>query len=205
MKYKFIPDSIKDDNITLFNINRDEFLNLQIVYKQAFEKILEEEVDFCIFDNWINKINTNLPVVNDKEFNFYRRYSTLGSDYLYLRNNIHIERLNFDEINELKSGITRDFLLKTYKIVLFENGDYTYFGNATDMNLIPSKSLVFEFAFDAKECKDLEEYNFYKHYKDQIFEFIAKPIEKKLNCSVSIHRYSAIPELFIDESKQINL
>ncbi len=205
MKYKFIPDSIKDEDIALFNINQDEFLNLQIDYKQAFEKILQEEVDFCIFDNWINKINTNLPVVNDKEFNFYRRYSDLGSDYIYLRNNIHIERLSFDELNRLKSGITRDFLLKTYKKVLFEDGDYTYFGNATDMNLIPSKSLVFEFAFDGKECKNLEEYNFYKHYKDQIFKFVAKPIETKLNCAVSIHRYSAIPELFIDESKQMNL
>ena len=85
---------------------------------------------------------------------------------------------------------------------MFEGGNYTFFGSATDMNLVASKSLVFEFAFDAKECATLDIYNFYNHYKENILEFIAKPIADALNCNVSLHRYSAIPELFSTEDNK---
>ena len=90
-------------------------------------------------------------------------------------------------------------MLRTYKKVLFEDGNYTFFGSATEMNLVASKSLVFEFAFDAKECVTLDIYN---HYKENILEFIAKLIADALNCNVSLHRYSAIPELFSTEDNK---
>ena len=165
MNYKFIPDSIKIDNSIPLNYSLDEFLELQIFYKQSFEKILTDIVDFAYFDNWVKNNINDLPIVNDKEANFYRKFSTLNSDYIYLRNNIHIEKLDFKELNELRSNVNKDFLLRTYKKVLFEGGNYTFFGSATDMNLVASKSLVFEFAFDAKECATLDIYNFYNNYK----------------------------------------
>ena len=202
MNYKFIPDSIKIDDSIPLNYSLDEFLELQISYKQSFEKILTDIVDFAYFDNWVKNTINDLPIVNDKEANFYRKFSTLNSDYIYLRNNIHIEKLDFKELNELRSNVNKDFLLRTYKKVLFEGGDYTFFGSATDMNLVASKSLVFEFAFDAKESVTLDIYNFYNHYKENILEFIAKPIADALNCNVSLHRYSAIPELFSTEDNK---
>ena len=202
MNYKFIPDSIKIDDSIPLNYSLDEFLELQISYKQSFEKILTDIVDFAYFDNWVKNTINDLPIVNDKESNFYRKLSTLNSDYIYLRNNIHIEKLDFKELNELRSNVNKDFLLRTYKKVLFEGGNYTFFGSATDMNLVASKSLVFEFAFDAKECATLDIYNFYNHYKENILEFIAKPIADALNCNVSLHRYSAIPELFSTEDNK---
>lgn len=202
MNYKFLPDSVKFDDSIPLNYSLDEFLELQISYKQSFEKILKGIVDFADFDNWIKSNINDLPIVNDKEANFYRKFSTLGSDYVYLRNNIHIEKLDFKELDELRSNVNKDFLLRTYKKVLFEDGDYTFFGPATDMDLVASKSLVFEFAFDAKECATLDKSNFFNHYKENILEFIAKPIADALNCDVSLHRYSAIPELFSTEDSE---
>ena len=38
MNYKFIPDSIKIDDSIPLNYSLDEFLELQISYKQSFEK-----------------------------------------------------------------------------------------------------------------------------------------------------------------------
>ena len=101
MNYKFIPDSIKIDDSIPLNYSLDEFLELQISYKQSFEKILTDIVDFAYFDNWVKNTINDLPIVNDKEANFYRKFSTLNSDYIYLRNNIHIEKLDFKELNEL--------------------------------------------------------------------------------------------------------
>ena len=123
MNYKFIPDSIKIDDSIPLNYSLDEFLELQISYKQSFEKILTDIVDFAYFDNWVKNTINDLPIVNDKEANFYRKFSTLNSDYIYLRNNIHIEKLDFKELNELRSNVNKDFLLRTYKKVLFEGGD----------------------------------------------------------------------------------
>ena len=102
MNYKFIPDSIKIDDSIPLNYSLDEFLELQISYKQSFEKILTDIVDFAYFDNWVKNNINDLPIVNDKEANFYRKFSTLNSDYIYLRNNIHIEKLDFKELNELR-------------------------------------------------------------------------------------------------------
>ena len=115
MNYKFIPDSIKIDDSIPLNYSLDEFLELQISYKQSFEKILTDIVDFAYFDNWVKNNINDLPIVNDKEANFYRKFSTLNSDYIYLRNNIHIEKLDFKELNELRSNVNKDFLLRTYK------------------------------------------------------------------------------------------
>ena len=204
MNYEFIPNKVMINNEILKN-NKDEFLKLQIRYKQAFEGLLKKIVNFEDFDTWI-KCNINeLPTVDDKKVNFYRKFSILNSEYIYLRNNIHIERLSINELNELKNSISEEFLLRTYKKVLFEDGNYTFIGYVTDEDMVMSKSIVFEVAFDAKKCDTLEEINFFKNYNEQIYEIIAKPVKDRLNCDVSIHRYSAIPELFIDESKQINL
>ena len=115
MNYKFIPDSIKIDDSIPLNYSLDEFLELQISYKQSFEKILTDIVDFAYFDNWVKNNINDLPIVNDKEANFYRKFSTLNSDYIYLRNNIHIEKLDFKELNELRSNVNKDSLVLLQK------------------------------------------------------------------------------------------
>ena len=67
MNYKFIPDSIKIDDSIPLNYSLDEFLELQISYKQSFEKILTDIVDFAYFDNWVKNNINDLPIVMIKK------------------------------------------------------------------------------------------------------------------------------------------
>ena len=93
MNYKFIPDSIKIDDSIPLNYSLDEFLELQISYKQSFEKILTDIVDFAYFDNWVKSNINDLPIVNDNEAKFYRKLSNIKSDNIYIINNNHSEKL----------------------------------------------------------------------------------------------------------------
>ena len=166
-EYKFYPNSynytlIKDKGISL-----EHFLKLQIKYRNNFEKLLMGIFDFKKIDDYIDSFGKKIPTVNDLEYNFYHKFSLLGSKYIYFRNNIHIENLSLNEIEIINASIINDvdldskFLLETYSKVLYEDGDIVMFGIPLEKNGVFSKSLVFEFTYNQKEFSNVEQYNFF--------------------------------------------
>jgi hypothetical protein len=118
MKPTFYPNTFNNEIVLKKFKDFDEFLNCQIIYRKRFEKILKEHIDFSMINSFIN---IEIPAVDDAECNWYRANSTFGSDYIYLRNNFHIERLEDEEIKKLLSGDIDDkFVLDTYKNIIFE-------------------------------------------------------------------------------------
>ena len=81
-------------------------------------------------NKYINDSKVDIPRIKDKEYNFYHLSSNLNSNYIYLRNNIHIENLTNEEILYLvnNDNFSDDFIINTYQRVLYEEGDATYFG-----------------------------------------------------------------------------
>ena len=198
MKYIFIPDSIDKEKKEKLGMSAQDFLQCQILYKQLFEKLIFSTINASRIDDLIHKNHYNIPIVEDSGYNFYHKYSKLGSKYLFLRNNIHIERLTLEEINELKNQPGKEFFNKTYSRVLFEslNSTSTFFGNPSLETKVLSNSLVFEFAYDLRKIRDMNDYNSINDISNAIQDYLKK-ISIKSGLNISYLEYSSIPDLYV--------
>ena len=198
MNYKFIPNINEKSNL---NLSENELIDYRIMYKHFVENILKSVINFKNIDEFIVNNHYIIPTMDDLEYNFYHRFSILNSRYLFLRNNIYIERLNEHELNNLKNNPTYEFFTKTYKKVLFDQEGkdaYTFYGSALPKNSVKSNSLIFEFAYDLKKISSMEQYNQISEVKKYIINLINN-IQNKMGIPISFIEYNAIPDIFISE------
>ena len=203
MKYIYMPDTYNYNLINQNFKNEEDFINAQVKYRMEIEKIIKNYIDFTNIDKYIKSKNIEVPKVLDKEYNFYHKYSTLGSDYIYLRNNYHVENLSTEELEYLinSSNIESNFFNKTIKKVMFENN--TFFGSATDENLVSSNSLIFEFSYDQTKCKDLEQLHKIKEIIKDISEKIKTNMKNLFNLNCSFIIYNSIPDYYYNEQNNL--
>ena len=206
MKYQYLPDSYNWELLDKKGINIDEFLRLQKKYRTGLENVLKKFIDFEEIDRKIEQDGLDIPVVLDEEQNFYRRFSTLNSKYVFLRNNFHVENLTKEEIEKLANDqeVSIEFLNQTLSRVIFEEGDYTLFGPSSKKELVNSKSIIFEFAFDQKKCKEFEQLMRIENTYENIFDKLEESLKPNLNMPISFHVYRAIPDLFSSKKQEVN-
>lgn len=206
MKYQYMPDSYNWELLEKKGINIEDFLKLQKKYRTGLENVLKKFIDFEEIDRNIEQDGLDIPVVLDEEQNFYRRFSTLNSKYVFLRNNFHIENLTEEEIRQLihNQAVSIDFLNQTLSRVIFEEGDYTLFGPSSKKELVKSKSIVFEFAFDQKKCKEFDQLMRIEDTYENVFNKIQEKLKPNLNIPISFHTYRAIPDLFSNKKQVVN-
>lgn len=204
MNYVYIPDSYNNNLIKEKYKSEEEFLNIQILYRQKFESILKKYIDFKSIDIVIKNKNINIPEVEDTEYNFYHKYTTLDSKYVFLRNNFHVENLTKDEIKRLLTNDINDvtFFNSTLSKVIFEDGDETFFGIPTDEVKIKSRSLVFEFAFDQTKIENIEELKEINNIIKQTEEYLKENIKGVFRATPSFIVYNSIPNLY---QKNVNI
>jgi hypothetical protein len=83
----------------------DKYLNMQALYRKALEQYLAEKLSLGMFDEMLETSELRfIPVPNNKQ-GFYQRYSTFDFKYIYLRNNLPIERLDLEDLDILSSHI----------------------------------------------------------------------------------------------------
>jgi len=189
---QYIPNTYSADN----RLNEDTFLELQFKYRKGISLYLSQFISFKKIDEEIDKLG--IPIVEDSKYNFYHRNSFFGSKYLFLRNNIHLERLSDEELEILKSDGFNDldFYKDTYKKVLYEEGDLTSYGiHPTEDNTKKAKALIFEFAYDQKKCKTLDELKNIGNCYGRLFKFI-KDILDKEEIESDYLVYQCIPDIF---------
>ena len=210
MNYKYMPNSF-DEKLKKEKYDDDnKFLIAQIKYKELFEKIIDSFIETDQIDLYISQKNIDIPFINDDEYNFYHKYSNLKSKYIYIRNNYHVENLSKEEIDELlySNKLDMNFINKTLNKVIFEEGDESFFGLPTNSSLADSKSIVFEFAYNQKECKSIEQLKDIEGIIKEINQFIENKLKSKINIKISFITYKAIPDIYsIEENniKSINL
>lgn len=198
MEYVYSPDSYNYNLINEKFKSNQEFVELQIAYRTGLEKLLKEVIDFKEIEAYILNSGVDVPKVNDKEYNFYHKYSTLESDYLFLRNNFHVENLSKEELDNLRnsSKCDLDFFKKTLNNVIFEAGDATFFGIPVPTNLVKSKSIVFEFAYNQLECETIEQLVKIQGISDNIFKVLESRIRNNLNLDSSFVVYQAVVDYY---------
>ena len=213
-KYNFYPDSYDINKISQLNLSEELFLRMQEQYKKSFEILLSKIFNFESIDKYIDSSNILIPTIDDEEYNFYHKNSFLKSKYLFLRNNIHIENLTVNEIETINNCIIANkeldiqFLINTFKRVLYEDGDLSMFGIESKECVLNSKGIVFEFAYNQKEFTDINQIVFI----DKLFEIIErtlkKEIKKVLNEEVEVLKYNGIPDIYIfskDNDEKVNI
>ena len=74
-----------------------------------------------------------------------------------------------------------------------------------DENLVNSKTIVFEFAYDQKKCESIEQLKIINEAIDEIFALIEKQNKENINMPVSFIKYHMIPDLFYKKDSVENL
>jgi len=117
----------KEKNLCDGNEFSNEYLYIQAFYRKTFEHYIVNEIDLEKYNNILKESNLRFIPCDEVKQNVYQRLSKLGFEFIYLRNNIHIERLSKEDIelikNEMKQNIMSeeelfDFIRRTQSEVL---------------------------------------------------------------------------------------
>lgn len=206
MKYTYIPNSYNPKTIESKFKNEEDFVAVQVLYRHGLEELIKKFIDFKQLDEYILLKKVIVPKVEDKEYNFYHKYSSLESDYIFLRNNFHVENLSEEEIRMLREGDINgnvDFFASTLANVLFEDGTNTFFGPPSDSTEVNSQSVVFEFAYDQTVCTDLGQLRDIEQIGKEVFKQIEEYMKKFFNLPTSFLVYKSIPDLYYREVENV--
>ena len=145
------------------------FLGLYTIYNEFLYQYLLKYTSILEFDK---KMGDGYFTILDDDKDFYQKLAPDNLKYLYIRNNLHVERLSLDEATYLvKKAILIDFSLdeQVEKIIkdtlpkvileLVEGHDeflVEYGLSDTELYLIPNNSLLIGFGYDEDQ---FENYN----------------------------------------------
>ena len=173
---KYLPDTINMDKVCEKYGNEKNYNILQITYKNFLEIFISSLIDFKAIDKIIKDSNLVFKKIGDESYNIYHRESKLNSDYLFIRNNIHIENLSDEQIEALiDNNIYETFITDTINDVLKEDKDFLSYDSDPN-NMVFTKGIIFEFAYDGSELNDTERQEREIVIK-QIFDIISKSLE----------------------------
>ena len=133
-----------------------DFAPVQNMYRQVLSDWLLESLPLAEWDARIAASDLRVEPIPEPNQTFYQRYSRLGLRYVYLRNNIHVERLSTDDISEFQSLLgnpefaadsgLRAIVLRTYSEVLKQttrDTDLVEYDEAPG-EIVRNDALVFE-------------------------------------------------------------
>ena len=148
----------------------DKYFKLLNKYKSFFEKYLKEKLPLEQIDNNFKESNLDFKVIEDEDKDFYQITSTMGLHYIYLRNNIYIEKLNDEDINFLSKKekydeSIREFINRTFKIVInpFEESRKIFYGPENGQFMCNTDDIVIGFRYDEFN-NSLEDDEFEKNF-----------------------------------------
>lgn len=198
MEYNYYPNSYDSNAVKDKFYNTKDFVKAQILYRRGIEKIINKIIDFNIVNDLILNKEVEIPKILDSEYNFYHNFSSFNSDYVFLRNNIHVEKMTSEELKILlhSDNLPEDFFKNTMERVLFEDGDECFCGLPVDNNLVNSKSIIFEFAYDQAKCTSIKQLNEIHKIITDIFNYIDKKMSSTINYPLSFLIYNSIPDIY---------
>lgn len=81
----------------------DKYLTLQMSYKSGLMKYLTDILMLDEYEKWIKENPLRFIPCTAKEQSVYQKYSMTNFNYIYLRNNLYIEKLELEEIEILET------------------------------------------------------------------------------------------------------
>lgn len=197
--YIYNPNTYNYELMEQKNLTSD-FVTLQVKYRESIEALFKRFYNFQKLDDLFIQLG-GVPF-NDKEYNFYHKYSTLGSQFVYLRNNYHIELLTETEIAFIRNCISNgtllsdDFIKKTAIKVLLEKGNTICFNYVTLENFIFSKSFIFEFVYDVLACSSVAQIKALENLIKDTEKALKRTFKDELEIPIDGIVYTGSPDIF---------
>lgn len=198
--YIYNPNTYNKSLINKKKLTPEIFLILQNKYRESVEYFFKKEFNFQKFDPFFKNIGC-IPLA-DQDYNFYHKYSTLGSEFIYLRNNYHVEKLNVEEIEYIQKCILENtfldevFLSKTAMKVMMEEGKNIFYNYINLENSVPSKSFVFEFSYDPFEFSEIVQIRQVNELRNYIIKELKMVFKDRINVPIISILYTGSPDLY---------
>lgn len=201
------PDIREKCNIRTDN-GMQEYLNLYNAYNNLLIQFLMDEYSLIYIDNEISKRESEFKEVAYENKDLYQKSSVGYLKYLYLRNNIYIERLSNEEKAILHSiYLTGDFRLtserkefvkNTFLKVILEspssNNLYINYGPDNSRFLKPANAIIIGVRYDEFELLQDND-NALDNYGKSLFNlqiltnFLEYKIKKEKNIPFAVIKY----------------
>ena len=198
----YLPNSYNIKKIKETFENMDSFTKYQRKYQRLMGYLLRNLIDIELIDKYMDGI----PKCKDSEYNFYHNKEVLNSDYLFLRNNIHVENLNESELKLLNEISEKDdyipFLNQTMFRVIGEDNNVSCYGYDLYENMVESYNLIFELAYNMAKFENMEQTKQVNGAYDKIKMELDGKLIKHFRIGISLVKYSMMPDLFIENGKK---
>lgn len=136
----------------------EKYLIAQTLYRRFLEQYLSERLSLQAFDDILANSELRFIPISDDEKNFYQKYSTFGFKYIYLRNNLPIERLEKTDLDAIEAYINSgstdatdelmEIVQRTFTDVIIANPNLDSNSNIGFSNdgqkIAPNNAVVFE-------------------------------------------------------------
>lgn len=113
--------------------SQESYLKLYSLYNNLLIQYLIKKYNLNLYDEMIQNSKRNFKKVDTKDMDIYQYTSSKYLNYLYIRNNIYIEKLSKEELlylsntKEILDYNNEQFIERTYKKIILEN-EYTMYG-----------------------------------------------------------------------------
>ena len=163
----------------------DKYVTVYKKYRTLLEKMLSDKLHIKSFDEDLDKSNLDFRKVNSNQRDIYQMSSTLDSSYVYLRNDLYLNRLPVEAIEKIESADIDNpsdeiinLVINTYKDVLYCGFDgYKSYGPDSDEYWKDSRSIVFGFRYD-EFPEDISDDDFDNYNYSQI-QFLSEYLDNK--------------------------
>ena len=140
----------------------DKFYRLYMNYHILLDKYLVRKYSLIKYDKAFDESGLRFIPVEEENMDYYQYISQMDLNYIYLRNNIYVEKLSDEDIDKILSlndnfleyprEETFELIERTYKDVIDVNNDHSNslarYGPDNDNYWFPSNELVIGFRHD---------------------------------------------------------
>lgn len=155
----------------------NEYFKLLNKYKKLFEEYLKEKLPLELIDDNMKKSDLKFVPIKKDDMDFYQITSTMGLSYIYLRNNLYIEKLSKEDLEYLSKKDKlddegREFIKRTYLSVInpYENDEkrIIFYGPENEKHLCDSTDVVLGIRYNEFETNGMSDEDFQKNFLEQL-------------------------------------
>lgn len=184
-----------------------KYFEIQRIYKKVFEEYISDILSLKKYDELITNNELKFGMCPEERKDYYQKSSTLNLNYFYIKNNIHIEKLELEDLDTIdfnsdNEEVILEIVKRTYKDIIkidtlnnrkvegrFKTQFFEYFNTPNTMFYNDVLILVIKEG-PANNGLSGEEFrkNFaLKHqYIDKLIQEMNDEFKNKLDCEIEI-------------------
>lgn len=197
------------DNLS--NDVKQKYLDMHALYIDLFIQYMNKKYNLKKYDDYIKNSKSNFKNIDIINMDLYQYLSSKHFSYIYIRNNVYIERLNKEEFSFLKQKLINDdynldektfsFVENTFQKILFEITDNDIYdvcyGEDLDKFLKPNNALIIGVRVDEFNKENnindeiwIKKYREASYELDLIIDYLEFNLSKKINVPCFVIKYN---------------